>query len=247
MDNKLSRLWDKITGKNNKKDMVSEEKLISYKQNFTGQKFQWIKTQRPELIGKVVTCRDIKPQGNSLFAIFDDGSSIIADKLNSDLMMIHGQTPPMTKEEVQSLRSPVPVSGTLEPPPGAKPLQHTPPAPSSKVNTDPVADSPKVHATIASPSNPFEMFNSDETDLSIKIRIKLPDKKLLKMMYNNAEDKAKFLDQLSDYVQKSLSRNVVKESLTSVLDPKTKPKPVVTVKKEITKEPEIKLTEINGE
>ena len=247
MDNKLSRLWDKITGKNNKEDMISEEKLISYKQNFTGQKFQWIKTQRPELIGKVVTCKDIKPQGNNLFAIFDDGSSIIADKLNSDLMMIHGQTSAMTKEEVESLQNPVPVSGTLEPPPGAEPLQHTPPAPSSKVNTDPIVDSPRVHATIATTSNPFEMFNSDETDLSMKIRIKLPDKKLLKMMYNNAEDKTKFLDQLSDYVQKSLSRNVVKESLTNVLDPKTKHKQADTVQPKPVKEPEIKLTEINGE
>jgi hypothetical protein len=241
MDNIFSRLWDKITGKNNEEDMVSEEKLISYKQNFTGQKFQWIKTPRPELIGKVVKCRDVQIQGNRLIAIFDDGSSIVADNLNKDLMMVHGDSQPLSKEEVQSLQRPRPSATTMEAPDGAKPLTHvapTTPQPATAPAAEPRVFTPAVVATPA--VNPFEMFNSDETDLAMKIRIKLPDKKLLKMMYNNAEDKAKFLNQLSDYVQKSLTRDIIQNSLTTVLDPKKPQKntPAVVV------EPQIKLTEI---
>ena len=160
MDNILTRLWDKITGKNNEEDMISEEKLINYKQNFTGQQFQWIKTNRPELIGKVVKCRDIQAQGNKLVAIFDDGSSISADNLNKDLMMIHGDSQPMSKEEVQSLQRPRPSATTMEAPAGAKPLQHTAP------------DIAQVsHAEAIQPGNPAPRVQASVTKCLIQMKL----------------------------------------------------------------------------
>ena len=83
-----------------------ENKLISLMENFSGAKFQWIKTNRPELLGKVVTCRNIEPKGDRFFAIFDDGSSVDTSQLNTSLLMIHGDMQPLTKAEVESISGP---------------------------------------------------------------------------------------------------------------------------------------------
>lgn len=237
--------------------MISEEKLISYKQNFTGQTFQWVKTDRPELMGKIVKCRDIQPFGNSAFAIFEDGSKIDVRQLNSNLMMIVGDMQPLSREEVISLS------------PGAsgqsKSSQNTPPPPmTSPTGSGPIEipDELKEYQTLnekqpkakptQSPStapsepkvvskNPFEMFNSEYSDLNLKMNIKIPDKKLLKLMYSNAENKDEFMEQLSEYIYSMINNKVVRESLESMLVTKTRHKK--------TKEnsEDIKLTEVNDE
>ena len=221
-----------INKKNKSNKMLSEEKLINYKQNFTGQSFQWIRTNRPELLGKVVKCRDIQVKGNSAFAVFDDGSSIDINKLNSDLLMISGDMKPLSKDEVASI---YPQSRPSNPQPqssGVTSQTVVEPKPETVQNKN----QPKPEVP-----NPFEMFNSDKTDLNIKISINLPDKKLLKLMYNNAENKDEFLNQLSEYVYSSINNNVVKDSLSAMLVSPSSRKPVVKEKKET---PEIKLTEV---
>ena len=75
--------------KKNNNDMISEEQLISYKQNFTNEKFQWIKTSDPTLIGKLVTCRDVQPKGNTIVAIFDDGSSVPVHRTETLALMFN--------------------------------------------------------------------------------------------------------------------------------------------------------------
>lgn len=242
----LLKILKKILSKNNSNDMISENQLISYKQNFTGQQFQWIKTDRPELIGKVVKCRDIMPNG---MVVFDDGSKVPAKDLNNKLMMIHGDMQPMSKSEVQSIYSPRPSEGipstTLAngettkpiPPRQESPKVETPQTSSQPVMQQPVKETaPKV---VVKETNPFEMFNSDETDLTIKMSIRLPDKKLLKLMYNNAENKEEFLDQLSKYVYSMINNNVVNDSLKKMLDPRS------TAKKENIPSKEITVTEVN--
>lgn len=224
------KTWIKNIFKKNKTEMLTEEKLISYKQNFTGQQFQWIKTDRPELIGKVVKCRDVRPDG---IVIFDDGSMIQANLLNSNLMMIHGDMQPLSKDEVARI-SPPPVQKkvTLTPPePVTEAVQTTSPAPAAQpVQSAPVQD-----------KNPFEMFDSDEIDLSLKLKVKMPDKKLLKLMYNNAADKEVFLDQLSNYVTSMINNTVVSESLRLMLDPKS------TTSKSVKPTDEVKLTEVSND
>lgn len=211
--------------------MISEEQLISYKQNFTGQSFQWIRTNRPELLGKVVKCRDIQPKGSMVMAVFDDGSSIDVKKLNSDLLMIMGDMKPLSKDEVASIYP-----------------QSTPKigSESSGVNNQTIVEEsrPNPAPQKTEVPNPFEMFNSDKTQLNIKMSINLPDKKLLKLMYNNAENKDEFLNQLSDYVYASINNNVVKDSLSSMLITSAGKKNV-TRKNDISNE--IKLTEIKDD
>lgn len=223
--------------KNNNDDMISEEQLISYKQNFTNETFQWIKTNDPTLIGKVVKCRDIQPNGNSVVAIFDDGSSIPVHRITNDLMMIHGDMQPMTKDEVVAINGPsIPTAPKNIPNEeivtSMKGLEPTGMPPNQN------AGSPEKQA---SAENPFKMFNSDETDFLFKLKIRLPDKKLLKMMYNNAEDKNTFLSQLSEYVYESLTLNIIEDSLKVMLEPKQK------VQKPTKKEESIKLIQVDDE
>jgi hypothetical protein len=75
------------------------------------------------------------------------------------------------------------------------------------------------------------------------MNIKLPDKKLLKLMYNNAENKQEFLEQLADYVSSSINNSTVRDSLCKMLE--ANPSIHNTDKSKVKEE--IKLTEINND
>ena len=232
--------WIKKLTKKNKTDMLTEEQLMNYQQNFSGQSFQWIKTDRPELMGKVVKVRDIDMNGT---VVFDDGSKVLARELNNKLMMITGDMQPLSKDEVRSIGSPITPNARPatqlangETSAASVPVEPTPRA--SKAAPFDQVIAPKVTVI-----NPFSMFNSDEIEVSLKLKIKMPDKKLLKMMYANAEDKEAFLDQLSKYVNSEINNTVVLDSIKSMLDPKS------TTKKAVETSPvdEVQLTEVNDE
>lgn len=185
-----------------------ENKLISLMENFSGAKFQWIKTNRPEILGKVVTCRNIEPRGNRFFAIFDDGSNVDTSQLNTSLLMLHGDMQPLSMAEVESIagpRRPVapPVQNTASPANPASPIGTPQPAPVAKQSS----------------TNMFEMFNSEESLIDLRVSIKLPDQDFLKMMYANAKDKETFLSELSDYVFKVINKQVVQDSISSMVVP----------------------------
>jgi hypothetical protein len=89
---------------------------------------------------------------------------------------------------------------------------------------------PDSHQTISivpPQSNMFDMFNSEESNISITLSVKLPDKKLLKLMYQNAENKDKFLDELSDYMQRMINKQVIKDSVISIVDQSKTAKKVI--------------------
>lgn len=202
-----------------------ENKLISLKENFTGQKFQWVKTDRPELLGKVVKCRDIHPNRMGGFdVIFDDGSKVDSARLNSNLMMIHGEVQPLTRAEVEQISGPLIKAKS--------PQTQTQPQPQVQVQTQ--QPTPSVNRP-----NMFAMFNSEETQMVLSLKVKLPDKKLLKMMYTSAEDKEKFLSELSEYLHSVINKQVIADSMKESLDP-------APVKKKEAKpvQPQIEVREI---
>ncbi len=185
----------------------NEEKLISLMENFSGAKFQWIKTNKSELLGKLVTCRTIEPRGDRFFAVFDDGSSVDTAQLNTSLLMLHGDMQPLSKAEVESISGP---KKTVQPNSNGKV------APSQSTGGPRhFEQKPQVQAT----SNMFEMFNSEERQIDLKVSINLPDQDLLKMMYTNAKDKDKFLSELSDYVFRVINKKVVQDSVASLVVP----------------------------
>jgi len=202
-----------LTKKNKKK--MNEDKLISLMENFTGQKFQWIKTNRPELLGKVVTCRNIEPRGDRFFAQFDDGSSVDTAQLNSNLLMISGDMHPLTKAEVEA------ISGPRRPTTSPAQQRHSAAQPASQQTSPHMgaqpANQPVSHA--GPKANMFDMFSSENSQISLSLLVKLPDKKLLKLMYTNAEDKEKFLEELSEYVFREINKTVVKEAVSSIVVP----------------------------
>jgi hypothetical protein len=215
--------------KKNKKDKMNTEKLISLKENFTGQKFQWVKTSRPELLGKVVKCRDVDfGPGGTFIVMFDDGSKIESTRLNSDLLMIHGDMQPLTKDEVASIYQ-AKASPKLT-------INQRPVEPIAEKIITPNFTPLEAKVERVNSSNMFEMFNSDETTISISLKVKLPDRKLLKMMYTSAENKEKFLTELSEYLQTKINKHVIKESMHAILDP-------TPVKKETR--PTINLREVD--
>ena len=223
----------KIFSKKNKKQMDTE-RLISLKENFTGQNFQWVKTTDATRLGKVVKCRDIKPQGRGFAAIFNDGSSISTDLLNRNLMMITEGMQPLSKAEVQAIAGP-PTPPRTEPvqnqtgPTGSGPIQmpddlkqfQTPQSERRVEKQTFPQQEPAAQSFAKQPDTGamFSMFNTEETNLNISMDIKLPNKKLLKMMYENADDKEVFLTDLSQYVYSKINKDIVKDSLEKTLVP----------------------------
>jgi hypothetical protein len=216
--------------KNYKK--MNTERLISLKENFTGQKFQWIKTKDTSLRGKIVKCKDIEARGNKFIAYFNDGSKIDAELLNRNLMLIGEGMAQLSIDEINSINGPaVPPSSSKRPPleksaSGGGPISM--PDDLKQFQTPPTKHapniSPKVNVTKqtekkASASNMFSMFNADETDLPLNVKIKIPNKKLLKLMYENADNKNKFLMDLSEHVYSKINNNIVKDSLEKMLVP----------------------------
>lgn len=218
--------------KKNKKDMITEEQIINYKQNFTGQTFQWVKPDDPQMLGKVVKCRDIDIYGGKIMAIFDNGSKVDIKDINRRLFMVHSDMPPLTLSEIESI---YPSQKTSTPPP-------VQPQPRVRVENHQPENSEPTSSS-SSRSNPFEMFNSDAYELLLKLNIKLPNQDLLKLMYTNAKDKEEFLTQLSEHIMSMINKNIVHESLRQILDPGSKaPKGNQPKKSSGT---EIKLTEVN--
>jgi hypothetical protein len=214
---------------------MNTEKLISLKQNFTGQRFQWIKPDRPELMAKVVKCRDVDavPDGR-FFIIFDDGSKVDSTKLNSNLLMIHGDMQPLTKQEVESIYGPrVPAEPKVAP-------QISSTAP--KVNIQPVQPAQSISSPVSEPSqatqkpNMFAMFNSEESTLTLNLQVRIPEKKLLKLMYQNAENKEQFIVELAEHLHSMINKQVVQNSIQTILAP-------TPLKKEKSI---INLTEVDG-
>jgi hypothetical protein len=69
--------------------------------------------------------------------------------------------------------------------------------------------------------------------MSLTLNVKMPDKKLLKMMYSRAEDKDKFLSELADHLQSIINKQVIKESVQTILSPtqiKKEVKPIINLR-----------------
>ena len=185
------------------------EKLYSLKENFTGQSFQWIKTTDSNLMGKVVKCIDVDMRGDKYYVMFDDKSSIESTYLNRNLMMIHGDMKPLSKEEVLSLNPPTPQFPT-QPVQPTQLIQHTP--------VQQITVTPGQNVSQLVKQNIFTLFNTEETALVLKLLVKLPDKKLLKLMYSSSENKKEFMDQLSEYLLSKINKSVIIDSISQMLD-----------------------------
>lgn len=193
--------------------MVNEERLVQLMENFSGQRFQWIKTNRPELLGKIVRCRIIEPKGNRFFAVFEDGSSVDTEQLNSSLIMLTEDMQPLSKSEVEAIAGSVKSQSR----PRVQPVNPQITDSVTQSNPNQRQGSPQV-------ASMFEMFDSVEREINLGVNVKMPDQNFLAMLYSNAKDKDKFMDELTDYVFNVINKKVVKDSITKMFEDPTKAK-----------------------
>lgn len=199
--------------------------LIAIKSSFQANEFQWIKTNDPNKVGKVVTVRDVVPGRNGRFvAILSDGSQLDTDLVSSDLMMITDDQQPLSMAEIRSINYIPSLSEEQEVSPDipaeyADLITKTPP-----VKADaPVVQAPQAKVEV-DPNDLFGMFSLEDTDLTLAVKIKLPSKNLLKMMYTNAKNKDEFLTKLANYINNSVTVDSIKKTMKKSLGQTAKSK-----------------------
>ena len=191
--------------------------LISIKNSFQGNNFQWVKTTDRAKLGQVVRVNDVIPSGRSFVAQLSDGTRIPTDQLTSNLMMLMGDQPALSMAEIMSINIVPGLSDEMELAPGLP----------DEFKTDIIrpaqADQPVKQAQ-SDPADLFGMFSLEQTDLPISVSIKLPARNLLKMMYSNSQNKEEFLNKLAVYINSNVTTDSIKSSMKKSLDPDKKKK-----------------------
>lgn len=191
--------------------------LIAIKSSFQANEFQWIKTNDPAKVGKVVTVRDVVPGRNGRFvAILSDGTQLDTDLVSSDLMMITDDQQPLSMAEIRSINYVPSLSEEQAVSPDipaefADMITQTPP-----VRTETPAKPAETKVSV-DPGDLFGMFSLEDTDLNLSVKLKLPSKNLLKMMYTNAKNKDEFLTKLSNYINNSVTVDSIKKTMKKSL------------------------------
>jgi hypothetical protein len=220
------------------KVQMSEEEAIqkigSLKSMFQGQQFQWIKSPKPELLGKVVKCIDVNWVGGDVFmAQFEDGSKVPTQHLNSNLMMISEHSPAMSIAQIQSINHDPRKTEKADQTEIKQSIQKTAgkdaaeayqeektadlssmPASALTGETE-VAPKAKMKIKQAAPkaADLFGSFSTEPRAVSFEMEINLPSMELLKMMAENAKDKKEFTEQLSQYIIAEINNDVIKGAI----------------------------------
>lgn len=201
--------------------------LVAIKSSFQANQFQWIKTTDRTKLGKIVEVRDVVPGRNGRFiAILSDGTQLDTDMVSSNLMMITEDQQAMSFAEIESINYIPPLTEEI------KVSQDIPQEFAAEIKTQPVApqpqvSEPKAQAQLVDPSDLFGMFALEETDLNLNIKIKLPSKNLLKMMYTNSKNKEDFLNKLSNYINSNVTLDAIKKTMKKSLSSTPKNKSTV--------------------
>lgn len=197
--------------------------LVAIKSSFQANDFQWIKTTDRTKLGKVVQVRDVVPGRNGRFvAILSDGSQMDTDMVSSNLMMITEDQPAMSFAEIESINY---IPSLTE---DIKVAQEIPQEFANEVKT--VVTTQPTATPVANVQAPidtndlFGMFELEETLLALTVKVKLPSKNLLKMMYTNSKDKEDFLNKLSNYINSNVTVDAIKSYMEKTLGSTAKSK-----------------------
>lgn len=220
------------------------EELMSIKNAYQGQRFQWIKPPASERqkLGTVVTVIDVIPGRRintvngpvqTYLAVLSDQSRIESEALTNNLMMLHEDQPPLTRDEVLSIyvepevdldavKKDLPADlqslSTLQP--SQKNLGVSGPSDvgfATGVSGSPDPPAQQRQQIQIDTKGLFGMFSVEETDVNLKVSVQLPAKNLLKMMFTNSQDKEQFLDQLSAHINNSITLDAIKASVRTFM------------------------------
>lgn len=215
---KLIRFVKKLLGMN-----FDVEAIMALKNSFQGQKFQMVKGKGSKL-GSVFQVIDVEPSRAGYMAMLNDGSKITIDALNNNFMMLMDDQPPMSMVEIASIND-----GYTGAPAAKAEIAPDLQVP-EELKQEIIAPAPAVSAPVRSVSTPatttdlFGMFSLEDTNITVVVGVKLPNKSLLKAMYQNSQNKDEFIDKLSAHINNSVTADSIKDSLWKMLDPEKKKK-----------------------
>jgi hypothetical protein len=218
------------------------DELMSVKNGYMGQTFQWIKTNDMAKLGKVVTVNDVVPGNRQnvdgkmvqrYVVRLSDGTNIDSELANSYLMMVLDDQPPLNMAEIQSINMgapPIDAQEIISSLPADLQATSTIQTQVRQPESDPAQPQYKLTRDIPAPITPaapkpedlFGQFSLEDTDLSLLISVQLPSKAFLKMMYANSQDKDLFLNQLSAYINNKITPDSIKDSITKMMGPDKK-------------------------
>lgn len=220
MLSKLKKIFYKIMN-------YDMDTLIAIKTSFQSNKFQWIKTNDPNKVGKIVEVRDVAPGRNGRFvALLSDGSQLDTDMVSSNLMMLTDDQQPMSIDEIRSINYIPSLSEDVRVAPEipaefATEIKQQQPA-QPQVQPPPVVQASQAKDVITvDPGDLFGMFSLEDTELNLSVKIKLPSKSLLKMMYTNSKNKEEFLTKLSNYINNNVTVDAIKKTMKKTLTGRT--------------------------
>lgn len=197
--------------------------IMSLKNSFQNQKFQLVKGKPSPRLGKIFEVMDVSQSRSGFYAELNDGTKLSIDSLNSDYMMLMDEQKPLTPIEIQSINiDSYPVSNTVNPPEISPELAALPPDLKQEIVKPAASTAQPVQTTAPATTDLFGMFSLEETQLNISIKVNLPNKTLLKAMYQNSQNQSDFINKLSSHINNSVTADSIKESLWKMLDPDKK-------------------------
>lgn len=226
------------------------DKLDALRNEYLGTNWRCVNSMGKERQGDVVQINDVSSKGNQYFASFDSGSKVNIDIMTDYLMRAEdsidmggaggtfdkiNEHDPYAGITVAPILPPVAFkskngAGPIPMPPGTSLLDM--PMKSGPIqipeNMSAYSNMPLPAQQFATPipkaESIFKMFDTKQKELPINIALDFPDIQLLKMMYKNAADKDKFVNELSSYVYSNINKNAVAEALSKMIGANQKTK-----------------------
>lgn len=205
---KILKIWYWLitdSDKKNNTNMQQDMQLEAMKQQYYGKYFSWIRPIQSEKVGDVVRVTNVRRKGGLIVAEFNAGSPIAINLLPNHLNPHTGEVvgPPSGTELSEEPGTNKGRGGSATP--GAGPILVNKAAIAARENAN------------DSKSEMFKMFSKSDMELDLAVTVKMPDIALIKMMYNNAEDKDKFLSDLSEYVHTQMNTDTIKKAFTKIV------------------------------
>lgn len=219
----ISYKWKKKSGKMNNNDALIQR----YKDQYFGKMYQWVRPINNEAVGDVVRVVDVKLRGDMVLLVFNAGTPISASLVDSYLKPISDPGMPSVRTGEHDYQG-MPSGGPIAIPDELK--DFTTDKQKIAFSSPAASQNQAIQEAKKAKTDLFAQFQSEEKDISLKIKIKIPDIALITMMYNNAADKDKFLIELSEYVISNISIDMAKDAIRILLGD-TAAKPIENTEK----------------
>ena len=190
----------------------NEAMVQRYKQQYFGKMYKWSRPINGEEVGDIVRVVDVKQKGDMIMLIFNSGSPLNLSLIDSYLQPMPDEQPEPSAyaNGMQDNNPIIPIPEELK--------EYTSPKISFAGADVPKQQMQQAAAIpVKKKSDMFALFQSEEKEINLPLKIKIPDITLVKMMFNNAADKDTFLTELAEYVISGINVETVKSAMSNIL------------------------------